>query len=165
MKKQWCWLNLLVLVMPLLLVACGGGGERAIQKTVEELAPIIEDGLNRRDLSAVEPYFATPAEGANAAGLKETQEALRKFAASLTSSDRVQFHDFAVENVSVHESGGLARASYRLHFSIIRNSTVVYGAVMTQDMALLKTARGWRVSGGDQPQLSEVTGRWPPPGA
>jgi hypothetical protein len=131
---------------------------------VENVAKASEEGLNRRSLAEVEKYFATTEEGANEAGLQETQQALRQFAASLTSRERIQFHSFDVADVAVHEDGGLARVTYRLHVSILRDSIVIFGAVVTQDLALIKRPRGWRIS-GDTARLSEVTGQWPPPGA
>lgn len=165
MKKRWLWLRLLVLLVPLLLAGCGSAEPGAVQRMVESVAKASEEGLNRRNLAEVEKYFATVEEGGNEAGLQETQQALRQFAASLTASDRIQFHSFNVESVEVHEDGGLARATYRLHLSVIRDSIVIFGAVVTQDLALVRTPRGWRISGGDTPQLSEVTGQWPPRGA
>lgn len=161
MRKSWICFTLLVLVMAMVLAGCGGS-ERNVRSTVERLAQTTEAGLNRRNLQEVERYFATPAEGANAAGIIETLEALRGFAASLTGRDRVQFHSFNVTDVAVHESDGLARVSYRLHLSVLRDSTVIFGTVVNQDLALIRTPRGWRISGGDTPQLSEVTGQWPP---
>ena len=156
----------MVLIVPLLVAAgCGSGGQGAIQRTVENVAKAVEAGLHSRSLTEVEKYFATAEEGDNEASLQETQQALRQFAASLTSQERIQFHRFDVESIEVHEDGGLARVTYRLHFSILRDSLVIYGAMMTQDLALVKTMRGWRISGGYSPQLSEVTGQWPPRGA
>jgi hypothetical protein len=55
-----------------------------------------------------------------------------------------------------------ARVSYRLHFSVVRRGTAVYSAQASQNLALLKTARGWRISGGDAPQLEDAVGVWPP---
>lgn len=157
-------ISLILVFAAVLLTACGNA-DGAVRKTVEDAATAVEDGLNRRNLDAVEPFFATEAEGANKAGLEETWGALRRFTDSLTSSDRIQFHSFDVQSVSVHESGGLAKATYRLHLSVLRGSQVIYGFVAVQDLALIKTARGWRISGGDQAQLSEITGSWPPPGS
>jgi hypothetical protein len=164
MKQRWIWFRLLVLLVPLLLAGCGSAEPGAVQRMVENVAKATEEGLNRRSLAEVDKYFATVEEGGNEAGLQETQQALRQFAASLTASDRIQFHSFDVTDVAVHESGGLARATYRLHLSVIRDSTVIFGVVVVQDLALIKTPRGWRISGGDTPQLSEVTGQWPPRG-
>lgn len=157
-------ISLILVFAAVLLMACGNS-DRAVRKTVEDAATAVEDGLNQRNLAAVEPFFATEAEGANKAGLEETWGALRRFTDSLTSSERIQFHSFDVQSVSVHESGSLAKATYRLHLSLLRGSQVIYGFVAIQNLALIKTARGWRISGGDQAQLSEITGSWPPPGA
>jgi hypothetical protein len=159
--SRWIWISLVTLAAPLLLAGCGGSNQ-AVRTTVERMAQAAEAGLNRRNIQEVEGYFARQDEGANEAGMQETQQALAGFSASLTSRDRVQFHSFDVTGVAVHESDGLARVSYRLHLSVIRDSTVIFGAVVKQDLALVRTPRGWRISGGDTPQLSEVSGQWPP---
>lgn len=82
--------------------------------------------------------------------------------AALPNTNAVQFHSFDVQAVEVHEEAGLAKVAYRLHFSVIRSGQAIYGAKATQDIALLKTPRGWRLSGGDEPQLEDVVGSWPP---
>ncbi len=147
-----------------LLVACSTGSEIAVRNTVEDAARAVEDGLNRRSLDQAQPFFASEAEGANVAGLSDTWGALQAFAGSLTSSDRVQFHSFDVEEVVVHEEAGIARATYRLHLSVLRGSQVVFGFVATQNLALTRTGREWRISGGDEAKLDEVVGQWPLPG-
>ncbi len=118
-------------------------------------------GLNSRNPGALDDYFATAAEGAVAAGLAETQQAYKIFAAQLPNSSAVQFHSFDILAIKVHEDAGLAKVTYRLHFSVIRNSQAIFSAKATQSIALLKTPRGWRISGGDAPQLEDVTGNWP----
>jgi hypothetical protein len=161
MGNRWVWISLMVLVVPLWLAGCSNS-ESAVRKTVEAVADTVQSGLNRRNLSAVEPFFATADEGANASGLGETWEALQAFADQLGSGDQIQFHSFDVESVAVHEENRLARATYRLHFSVVRNGLPIYSAVATQDLALIRTSRGWRISGGDVPRLDDVTGQWPP---
>ncbi len=52
--------------------------------------------------------------------------------------------------------------AYRLHLSVLHNGQVIFGANVTQNLALLRTPRGWRISGGDAPQLEDVRGGWPP---
>jgi ketosteroid isomerase-like protein len=76
---------------------------------------------------------------------------------------RVQVHTFDVQEVAVHEQGNLARATYRLHLSVLRDGQVAFGFVATQNLALARTGRQWRISGGDQAQLSDVIGEWPLP--
>ena len=161
--RRWWWLWAgLALSAVLVGLALRGTPEGDIRKTVQQAASATEAGVNRRDLSAIEPFFATPAEGANLAGLGQTIGQLRTFTTHLHASDQLQVHSFQIQSVAVHESGGLARATYRLHFSVVRGGAAVYTAVVTQNLALLKTPRGWRISGGDQPQLSDVVGQWPP---
>jgi len=161
--RRWWWLWAgLALSGVLVALALRGTPEGDVRTIVQAAANATEAGLNKRDLSAVEPFFATPAEGANLAGLGQTIGQLRTFTTHLSASDQLQIHSFQVQSVAVHESGGLARATYRLHFSLVRGGAAVYTAVVTQDLALLKTPRGWLISGGDQPQFSDVVGAWPP---
>ena len=161
--RRWWWLWAgLALSGVLLALAIRGTPEGDVRTIVQAAANATEAGLNKRDLSAVEPFFATMAEDANPAGLGQTIGQLRTFTTHLSASDQVQVHSFQIQSVAVHESGGLARATYRLHFSVVRGGAAVYTAVVTQNLALLKTPRGWRISGGDQPQLSDVVGAWPP---
>jgi len=82
--------------------------------------------------------------------------------AQLPNSSAVQFHSFDILAIEVHEDAGLAKVTYRLHFSVIRNGQAIFSAKATQSIALLKKPRGWRISGGDAPQLEDVTGAWPP---
>ncbi|MBW7886374.1 MAG: hypothetical protein H3C34_27860 [Caldilineaceae bacterium] len=163
MLKRWIWISLIV-VVALWLAGCSNS-ESAVSKTVEATADAVLSGLNRRNLDAVEPFFATADEGANAAGLGETWEALQVFADQLGSGDQVQFHSFNVESVAVHEENKLARVTYRLHFSVVRNGLPIYSAVAIQDLAVIRTTRGWRISGGDVPRLGDITGLWPPRGS
>ena len=139
-----------------------GGEERAVRNVVEEVQAAALTGLNRRSANALDEYFATVTEGAQAAGLTETQQAYKGFVAQLSSNDTVQFHSFNIQAVEVHEQANLARVTYRLHLSVIRNGLVIFGAKATQSLALLKAPRGWRISGGDLAQLEDVIGVWPP---
>jgi hypothetical protein len=157
------WQLILMLGVTLTLAACDRSAF-TVSTTVENAARAAETALARdRNLSTVQPFFATVEDGANPAGLDETWGALGRFAASLDNSTRVQFHSFDVVNTKVHENGGLATATYRLHLSVLRNGEVVFNAIITQNLALMKSPRGWLIGGGDEPQLSEVQGQWPLP--
>lgn len=163
MKKILGLIVLIVLVASAIwLVRQRGTEERAIRQFMDEAQSNALVSLNRRRPDALDVYFATEAEGAQPAGLAETQQAYKDFIAQLFTNDTIQFHSFDITGVEVHEDGGLARVSYRLHFSVVRGSTAVFSAKATQNLALLKTPRGWRISGGDAPQLEDVVGMWPP---
>lgn len=163
MQRKFLFAILLTAVAWLLL-ACGAGSEGDIRKTVDDAAQAATDGLNRRNLSRAQSFFSSEAEGANATGLANTLGALQAFAQDLTPGDRVQLHSFDVQDVNLHEDGNLARASYRLHMSVLRGSQVVFGFVATQNLALTRIKGKWLISGGDEAQLSEVLGQWPLPG-
>lgn len=162
--KRWIFLTLLLIAVAGLLAACGGA-EANVRKTIEEAAASVEDGLNQRDLARVQSFFATETEGANAEGLTHTWQALQNFSQGLTNSTRVQLHSFEVQEVAVHEQGNLARATYRLHLSVLRDGQVIFGFVATQNLALTRIGGQWLISGGDQAQLSEIVGQWPLPSA
>jgi len=144
-----------------LLVGCSTE-EGAVRSVVDQVRAAALTGLNSRDPNALDSYFATVEEGAQAAGLAETQQAYKNFIAQLSAGDTVQFHSFDMQAVEVHEDAGLAKVTYRLHFSVVRNNTAVFSARATQSLALLKTPRGWRISGGDAPQIENLLGSWPP---
>lgn len=139
-----------------------GAEERAVRRVIAEVQSAALTGLNSRNPDALDGYFATEAEGAQAAGLAETQQAYKDFVAQLPGNNAVQFHSFDIHALEVHEDQGLAKLTYRLHFSVIRNNQAIFSAKATQNIALIKTPRGWRIMGGDAPQLEEVTGNWPP---
>ena len=139
-----------------------GAEERAVRRVIDEVQSAALSGLNQRHPDALDEYFATEAEGAQAAGLTETQQAYKDFVSQLPGNNAVQFHSFDIIALEVHEDAGLAKVTYRLHFSVIRSGQVLFSAKATQNIALLKTPRGWRIMGGDAPQLEDVTGNWPP---
>lgn len=162
--KRWIFLTLLLIAVAGLLAACGGA-EANVRKTIEEFAAAIEDGLNQGDLAQVQSFFVTETEGANTDGLTNTWQALQTFSQGLNNSTRVQVHSFEVQEVAVHEQGNLARATYRLHLSVLRDGQVAFGFVATQNLALMRTGGQWRISGGDEAQLTDVIGQWPLPSA
>jgi len=162
MKKLIGLVVLAILVIVVALIVQSGAEERAVRRIIDEVQAAALKGLNFRDPNALDDYFATVEEGAQAAGLTETQQAYKDFVAGLSTGDTVQFHSFDIRTVEVHEDAQLAKVTYRLHFSVVRNGLAVFGAKAMQDLALLKTPRGWRISGGDAPQLEDVIGTWPP---
>lgn len=139
-----------------------GAEERAVRTLLDDVQQAALFGLNRLEPEALDTYFATEAEGGVPAGLAATQQAYKDFVAQLPGTNSVQFHSFDILALEVHEDAGLAKVTYRLHFSVTRGGLALYSAKVTQDIALLKTPRGWRFSGGDAPQLEAVTGIWPP---
>lgn len=140
-----------------------GAEERAVRRLLDEVQTAALSGLNQRHPETLDEYFATVAEGAQAAGLAETQQAYKDFVAQLPGNNAVQFHSFDLAALEVHEDAGLANATYRLHFSVVRGGQAIFSATATQTIALLRTPRGWRIMGGEAPQLEDVSGAWPPP--
>ncbi len=73
----------------------------------------------------------------------------------------VQISNFRVTSVQIHETGGLARVTYQMDIRIV-HGTQQGSALWMQNLALIKTAaRGWRIQGGDAPQVSNVVGTLP----
>jgi len=161
MKKIIGLAVLSVAVIGIGLVTQQGAEERAVRRVIDEVQAAALNGFQFNNPAALDDYFATVQEGAIAAGLAQTQQAYQDFVAKLAGST-VQFHSLDIKALEVHEDARLAKVTYRLHFSVVRSGQAIFGAVITQDVALLKTPRGWRVSGGDAPQLENVQGTWPP---
>ena len=138
-----------------------GAEEQAVRGVIQDVQAAALRGLNQRQPNALDNYFATEAEGAVAPCLIETRQAYKDFVAQLPGDNAVQFHSFDILAIEVHEDAGLAKVTYQLHFSVLRDGQAIFGARATQDVALLKTPRGWRISGGDAAQLENVLGSWP----
>ncbi len=134
-----------------------------MRQVMDEVQTAALQGLNRKNPNALDGYFASEAEGAVAAGLAQTQQAYKDFVGQLPGPNAVQFHTFDVRALEVHADAGLAKVTFRLHFSILKNGQPIFSARVIQDLALRKTPRGWRISGGDAPQLEDITGTWPHP--
>ena len=161
--KRWLILGAVFALLALLLAACGNPDESEVRGVVVSADRAMEDAFNGKgDITAVEQYFATPNEGANAAGLTNTRDALRKaFDDHSRGSTLIQFSNFRVTQVEVHSSARLAKVTYQLDVRMVHNGNVGT-ATVTQDLALLKTqTRGWRISGGDAAQVSNVVGQLP----
>jgi len=160
--KKWAWVAALAVIVVLVIVLSrGGSAEGDIRRLIEEAQTAAVNEANRENSNALDNYFATVEEGVQEGGLAETQAAYQNFVTQLRG-DTVQVHSFNIEGVEVHENGGLARVSYQAHVSIVRGGAAVFTVRFRQNLALLKTATGWRVSGGDAPQIEETTGVWPP---
>ena len=160
--RKWIWIVALAVALGLVgLVSQRGNSEGDIRRLIENAQTAALDGINRRNPNALDTYFATFAEGAQETGLAETQAAYKNFVARM-SDGSVQIHSFNIEDVEVHEDGGLARVTYRMHLSVIRGGAATFTIRFTQNLAVLRTPRGWRISGGDTPQIEETTGIWPP---
>lgn len=162
--KRWIWIGAgILLVLVIALAGQRGNADADVRRVVEQVSTAALNGLNRRDPNALNTYFATVDEGAQPTGLELTQQAYQTLASQLRSNGAsVQFHSFDIEDVEVHEDGGLARVTYRLHLSIIRGGAAVFSARVSQNVALVNTSRGWRISGGDTPEFADVTGTWSP---
>lgn len=160
--KKWLWIAAVAAVLGLvILVSQRGNSEGDIRRLIETAQTVALDGINRRNPNAMDTYFATIEEGAQENGLAETQGAYKRFVAQITG-ESLQIHSFNIEDVEVHEDGGLARVTYRMHLSVIRGGAAVFTIRLAQNLAVLRTSRGWLISGGDAPQIEETTGIWPP---
>lgn len=150
-------------VLPFVLAACGGSAdENAVRGTVLNFEQTLENVIaGKAELAALDEYFATPAEGANAQGLVNTRDAFVSMVNDHVSGvSLVQLSNFRITNVTAHQSGGLARVTYQVDLKLVHGSQQGAGT-RTQDLALLKTPRGWRISGGDPWRYSNVVGTLP----
>ncbi len=158
--------RLFILLLFLLLfsiAACAGNSdENAVRGTVGNFERRLENVIaGKAKVAALDDYFATPAEGANEQGLTNTRDAYASMLNNHVSGvSIVQLSNFRITNVEVHQSGGLAKVTYQMDIRIV-HGTNQGTATLTQDLALLKTPRGWRISGGDPWRYSNVVGTLP----
>lgn len=158
--KKWFLTGSLIALLALALTACGSSDENDVRSVVAGADSAMETAFNGKgDISAVDQYFATLDEGANAAGMTNTRDALRKaFDDHSRGSTLIQFSNFRITQVEVHSSAGLAKVTYQIDARMVHNGNVST-VTATQDLALLRTkTRGWRISGGDAAQVSNVVG-------
>lgn len=163
MIKGWFPLGVGLAIVSLALSACGGTpDETAVRGTVSTFEQTLENVIaGKAKVAALDDYFATPAEGANEQGLTNTREAYASMLNNHVSGvSIVQLSNFRITNVEVHQSGGLAKVTYQMDIRIV-HGTNQGTATLTQDFALLKTPRGWRISGGDPWRYSNVVGTLP----
>lgn len=162
MKKLFM-MGMLVISVSLVLAACGGNpDENAARATVGNFERTMEDVIaGKAKLAALDDYFATAAEGANAEGLVNTHDAFVSMVTDhVSGASLVELSNFRITNAQVHQSGGLASVTYQVDVKIV-HGTQQGTATRTQDLALLKTPRGWRISGGDPWRYSNVVGTLP----
>lgn len=157
------FLILCALTLSLWLAACAGTpSENAVRSAVVNFERALQDTIaGKAKLAAMDDYFATTADGANAQGLVNTQTAFQTMIENHVSGmSLVQFSNLRLTAVEVHESDGLAKVTYQMDIRIV-HGTQEGTATLTQDLALLKTPRGWRISGGDPWRYSNVVGTLP----
>ncbi len=150
-------------ILPLVLAACvGNPDETAVRGTVATFEQTLEDVIaGKAKVVVLDDYFATPADGANAQGLVNTRDAFRQMVQDhVSGASLVQLSNFRITDVQVHQSGGLAKVTYQVDVKFVHGTQQGTGT-KTQDLALLKTPRGWRISGGDPWRYSNVVGTLP----
>jgi hypothetical protein len=156
-------LMLLPFVLLLILAACASNpDENAVRGTVGNFERTLEDAIaGKVKAVALDAYFATAADGANAQGLVNTRDAFREMLNDhVNGQSLVQLSNFRITNVEVHQSSGLAKVTYQADIRLV-HGTQQGTATLTQDLALLKTPRGWRISGGDPWRYNNIVGTLP----
>ncbi len=157
----------LLILLPFLLLftiaACAGNSdENEVRGIVGNFERTLESAIGgNAKPAALEAYFATIADGANEQGLVNTRDAYASMLNNhVSGASLVQLSNFRITNVEVHQSSGLAKVTYQMDIRIV-HGTNQGTATLTQDFALLKTPRGWRISGGDPWRYSNVVGTLP----
>ncbi len=161
--KRLLVLSIALVLLTLALSACASADDGAVRQVVTDEDRAVESTLDAQSTAAsIDSYFATPAEGANDTGLGNTLGALRALLNDhVSGASRVELTNFRITQVEVHSEANLARVQYQVDLTIVHGDQNG-SATVTQDLALLKTrTRGWRISGGDAPQLSNVVGQLP----
>lgn len=153
----------LIAILPFVLAACAGSpDENAVRGTVANFEQTLENVIaGKAKDTALDDYFATVADGANEQGLVNTRDAFHKMVEEhVSGASLVQLSNFRITDVQVHQGGGLARVTYQVDVKFVHGTQQGTGT-KTQDLALLKTPRGWRISGGDPWRYSNVVGTLP----
>lgn len=161
--KQLFMIAAFITILPLILAACAGSAdETAVRGTVANFEQTLEGVIaGKAKVAALDDYFATAAEGANAQGLVDTHDAFVSMVNDhVSGASLVQLSNFRITNVQVHQAGGLARVTYQVDVKIVHGAQQGT-ATKTQDLALLKTPRGWLISGGDPWRYTNVVGTLP----
>lgn len=156
-------LSLLAALLVLTLAACSGNPDySAVRGTVGTFEQTLENVIaGEAPATALDEFFATPAEGANKQGLVNTRDAFRRMVEDhVGGASLVQLSNFRITDVQVHHRGGLAKVTYQVDLKIIHGTQQATGT-KTQDLALLRTLRGWRISGGDPWRYSNIVGALP----
>lgn len=156
-------LMLFLFILLLILAACAGNpDENAVRGSVRTFERTLEDVIaGKAKPTALDDYFATTADGANEQGLVNTRDAFRAMLNDhVNGVSLVQLSNFRITNVEVHQSGGLAKVTYELDIRLV-HGTQQGTATLTQNLALLKTPRGWRISGGDPWGYKNLVGTLP----
>lgn len=154
---------LLSLALLLVLAACASNAdENGVRNIVANFERTLEEVIAGKASDAVlDNYFATAEESANAQGLVNTRDAFHRMIEDhVSGASLVQLTNFRITDAQVHQSGGLAKVTYQVDIRIVHGTQQVT-ATKTQDLALLKTPRGWRISGGDRWRYTNVQGTLP----
>lgn len=109
-RRLWIWIGLgAVLIVGIALFSSRlGSSDGEIRRIVEQTEAAAVDGMNQRDPNALDTCFATVAQGAQATGLLETQQAYQDFVAQLPCGTSIQIRSFDITGSEVHEDAGLA---------------------------------------------------------
>ncbi len=161
--KKLSMTAVLITILAFALAACTGSpDENAVRGTVGTFEQTLENVIaGKAQAAALDDYFATAAEGANEQGLVNTRDAFHKMVEDhVSGASLVQLSNFRITDVQVHQSGGLAKVTYQVDIKIVHGTQQGTGT-RTQDLALLKTPRGWRISGGDPWRYTNVVGTLP----
>lgn len=150
-------------VLLVILAACGGNPEEnAVRGIVGSFEQTLQAAIEgKAKPAALNDYFASAEDGANIQGLANTRDAFTNMLNNhVNGLSLVQLSDFRITDVQVHQNGGLAKVTYQMDIKIV-HGTQQGTATLEQNLALLKTPRGWRISGGDPWRYSNVVGTLP----
>lgn len=156
-------LTFLFFALLLSLAACVGSPEETrVRRTVESFEQTFAAALDRKAKpAALKDYFATEADGANVQGIQNTRNAfLKMLDEHVNGVSLVQLSNFRITQVDIHQDVGLAKVTYQMDLKIV-HGTQQGTATLVQNLALLKTPRGWRISGGEPWRYADVMGTLP----
>lgn len=152
--------SILLLALLLILAASADNSDENFAcGTVGNFERALEDAIAARAKpAALDDYFATVADGASPKGLVITRDVFQTMIENhIGGASLVQRSNFRITNVEVHQGSALAKVTYQVNVRIV-HCTQQGTATLTQDLALLKTPRGWCISSGDSWRYSNDVG-------
>lgn len=152
MNLTWRVLTPILLAL-MTLAGCAdipGTPENVVQSAAQAFAV----AYNNRNLTQFEDYFATPDEGADAAGLAQTKAHAEHLLARALENTTFEFRSFDTSMPQIDLINRQATVHYRAEISILQNEEPIYAATVEQDVALVQVNGRWLIAGGDDPQVT-----------
>lgn len=156
--RPWLAASFFLLGMAVLLAACAVAGDPHAwpERTVRSAAQAFVEGYNQRDLAAFDDFFASPAQGADPAGLSYTKDAAHELVASAQPGTTVQLSSLAITSQRPANPKALATIHYRARLSLRDGQHDFSTQAVEQTVQLERIRNRWLIIGGDQAQVTSA---------